>query len=651
MQFEKLFEPIKIGELKVKNRIIAAPTLPCLATPDGYPSRELIDYYKAKARGGAGIVTVGESAVDNKFAVTHGAQLIIHSDKMIPSLCDLAEAIKRYGAKASLELCHGGRQTVPDLIDGRNPIAPSAIPSRFHEILAGRRISVQEMTTEMIEEVIENFATAAFRLQRAGFDMILLHGGHGWLLAQFLSPYSNRRTDSYGGRLENRARFPLEVIERIREKVGSSFAIEYRLSGDELVPGGLTQEEAVNFAKMIEEKVDCIHVSAGMMAEPSTIPYFHPPTYLPHALNVHLAEKIKKAVSIPVTCVGAITDLEMAEKIVAEGKADLVAMARALIADPALPSKSYSDQRDKVIPCTRCNECLGRVARFLPVRCAVNPVTGRETEYHSIRPAEQKKRVLIVGGGLAGLEAAIVAASRGHQVSIYEKGEKLGGNLLIASIPSFKDDMKRFLDYLVNRVKQLPVEVKLSTEATAEAVRAVNPDAMVLAVGGEPLIPDIPGITNPITVWAGDIFTGKAEAGERVVVAGGGMVGCETALFLAQQGKKVVIIEMLEEVATDLNPVSRILLMELLGKQGVEIKTRIKLEEVFDKGVTVIDKEWQRYKIDADTVILSLGLLPRSEVVEELQGLAPEVYVIGDCLNPRKLMDAVHEGFNVAIEI
>jgi len=260
MQFAKLFEPIKVGELEIKNRIVAAPTLPCLATPDGHPSRELIDYYKAKARGGAGIVTVGESAVDSTYAITHAGQLLIDSDKMIPWLSELAEAIKRYGAKASLELCHGGRQTVPGLIGGRKPIAPSPISSKFHEILAGGQIVVQEMTEEMIDEAIENFAAAAFRLKRAGFDMTMLHGGHGWLLAQFLSPFSNKRTDAYGGSLENRARFPLKVIERIREQCGPSFAIDYRMSGDELVHGGLTREEAVQFAKLIEDKVDCIHV-------------------------------------------------------------------------------------------------------------------------------------------------------------------------------------------------------------------------------------------------------------------------------------------------------------------------------------------------------------------------------------------------------
>ena len=651
MELKKLFEPIKIGKLNVRNRIVAAPTLPCLAMPDGHASRELIEYYKAKAKGGAGIVTVGESAVDREYAVTHAGQLILDSDKFIPSLSELAEAIKRYGAKASLELCHGGRQTLPELIDGRRPIAPSPMSSRFHEILAGHKIPVQEMDAKAIEEVIDHFANAAFRLQRAGFDMALVHGGHGWLLAQFLSPYTNKRTDAYGGSLENRARFPIEVIEAIRKKVGSGFAIEYRMSGNELVPGGLTIEEAVKFAKMIEDKVDCIHVSAGMMAEPATIPYFHPPTYLPHAPNVPLAARIKKAVNVPVTCVGAIVDPEMAENILQQGQADLVAMARGLIADPAFPQKARASKSYEIIPCTRCNECLGRVATFLPLRCAVNPVTGRETEFNSIQAAQKRKKVLVVGGGAAGLEAACVAASRGHHVTLFEKTEKLGGNLAIAAIPGFKGDMRRFLDYLLSRVKYLTIDVKLATEASAANVKAVSPEVMILAVGAEPLIPNIPGVSRPNVVWAGDVLSGKSDLGQRIVVAGGGLVGCETALFLAQQGKRAVVVEMTDQVATDLNPVSRILLLELLDKQGVVIRKEVKLEGILENGVVVIDKDWNREKIDTDSVVLSLGLVPRTKVVENLEGLVPEVYAIGDCVSPRKLMDSVHDAFNVAVEI
>ena len=648
----KLFEPIKIGRLTVKNRIEAAPAHPALATADGLITRELIDYYKAKAKGGAGIVTVGESVVDREYAVTHGGQLILDNDNIIPSLYQLSEAIKRYGAKASIELNHGGRQTIPSLIGGRMPIAPSSIPSHFHEILAGHPITVQEMDRDMIESVTENFAAAAFRLRWAGFDMVLLHGGHGWLLAQFLSPYSNKRTDEYGGSLENRARFPLQVIRRIREKVGADFAIEYRMSANELVPGGLTTEEAVEFARMIEHEVDCIQVSVGLFGEPSTIPYFHPPTYLPYASNIKYAARIKQAVSIPVTAVGGIMDPETAEQILKEGKADLVAMARALIADPAFPSKTYHHRNDEIIPCLRCNECLGKVAAFLPLRCEANPVTGRETEFPFLRVTENKKRVLVVGGGPAGLESAGVAASRGHNVTLLEKNEKLGGNLTGASIPPFKEDMRRFLNYLVKWVRGLPVEVKMATEATPELVRELGPDTIILAVGAEPLIPDMPGVERPNVIWAGDVLVNGGEGvGDRVVVAGGGLVGCETALFLAQQGKKVVVVEMMDEAATDLNMISRTLLLELLGKHGVEIKIGVKVEEILEDGALVVDKHSNRVKIEAHSIVLALGFRSRVDVVKSLEELAPEVYTIGDCVTPRKLINAIHEAFNVAVEL
>jgi len=418
-----------------------------------------------------------------------------------------------------------------------------------------------------------------------------------------------------------------------------------------MVTGGLSREEAIRFAKMIEDKVDCIHVSAGMMAEPSTIPYFHPPNYLPHGPNVHLAEKIKQEVNIPVTCVGAITDPEMAEDIIANGRADLVAMARALIADPELPIKTLKGKTTDIIPCTRCLECLGRVAAFLPVRCASNPVSGRETECSAIPDSKHNKKVVIAGGGPAGMQAAITAVSRGHNVILYEKTDSLGGSLTAAAIPPFKGDTKRFLYYLFDRIDSLPVEVRLSTEATPENIRAENPDVLIIAVGAKAVIPDIPGIDKPFVSSATDILEGRTIPGNSIVVAGGGLVGCETALFLAQQGKKVVIVEMLDDIASDLNPVSRILLLELLEKEGVEIRTNEKLVEIEKDGIKVADRASRIRMVAADTVVLSLGFQVEHDTVNTLGKSVPETRVIGDCGCPGKIMDAIHGGFNIAVEI
>ena len=649
--YKRLFEPIQIGNLTIKNRIEAAPAHPSLATADGLVTRELIDYYKAKAKGGAGIVTVGESAVDREYAITHGGMMVIDNDNIIPSLYMLSESIKRYGAKASIELNHGGRQTMPSLIGGRAPIAPSPISSPFHEMLAGGPITVQEMNKEMIDKVAANFAGAAQRLSWAGFDMILIHGGHGWLLAQFLSPYSNKRTDEYGGSLENRARFPLQVIKAIREKVGRNLAIEYRISADELVPGGLKVDEVIAFLKMIENEIDCVQVSSGILADPATVPYFHAPTYLTYPPSLKYAAEIKKAINIPVTCVGAIVDPDMAEQILEEGRADMVAMARGLMADPAFPAKAKAGKKDTIRPCLRCNDCLGNVSRFLPLRCAVNPMTGRETEFPAIGTAQEKKKVVVIGGGPAGLEAAGIAASRGHEVTLFEKTDALGGMLNIASIPDFKEGMKRYVEYLARWVKGLPITIKLSTEADPEKVKKLNPDVIILAAGAEPLTTGLPGSDRPNVVWAGDVLTGKAKAGDRVLIAGAGLVGCETALFLAYQGKKITVVEMLDEPAVDLNGISRALLLELLGKEGVEIRCGTKVEEVLHDGVRIIGKEGREEKIDASSVVLALGMKPRKELIETFEGLAPEFYAIGDCVTPRKIMNAVHEAFNVAIEL
>lgn len=647
---EHVFSPFKIGNVEIKNRIEFGPACHMLATHDGYVTREMVAYYQNIARGGAGIVTIGESPIDYGYAKGHEFQLNLGDDKVINGLSLIAEAVHRYGAKLSIEINHSGRFT----LNNRETIGPSPIPTELEETLArqqGRpRFRVIEMNQEMIDSVVNGFAEAAYRCLRAGLEMIMIHGAHGNLIAQFVSPYSNKRSDAYGGSLQNRAKFAIEVLTAIRKKVGNKLAIEYRISANELVPGGMEEEETIEFVKMIQDKIDLLHVSAGLLSNNRVVPHMIQPTYFPHEYNVHRAERLKKALNIPVTTVGSISDMESADRIIAEGKADIVAMVRAILADPEIVNKARYGRIDDIRPCIRCFNCNKLTRNFYAIRCTVNPVLGREVDYADIKPATVQKKVVVIGGGPAGMQAAITASSRGHRVVLFEKSDKLGGNLIPAGGLKIKEDMRRYLDWLIRQTERSAnVKINLKTEATPEKVSAEKPDIIIVAIGAEPIFADFPGADKKHVVWVGDVDTGKVKVGENIVIIGGGTAGSETALQLAKDGKKVAVVDVLDYMTLSADWPRG--LAYLLEDYGVNFFTETKVDEIKDDSVVVMDKNWKRFSIRADTVILSLGFKPRMEIANRYQNLAREVYMVGDCRKARTVKEAIHEAFNIAVEI
>jgi 2,4-dienoyl-CoA reductase-like NADH-dependent reductase (Old Yellow Enzyme family)/NADPH-dependent 2,4-dienoyl-CoA reductase/sulfur reductase-like enzyme len=625
-EYKLIFEPIRIGRMMVKNRIEFPPVGPHLGTGDGYVSRELIEWGRQFARGGAGIVTLGDTSTVTPSGPPHQSRALhLGNDKCVNPLNRFAETIQRYGAKASIQL-------------------------NYHS-----RFSPTEMSLEDIKTAIDAYTQAAYRCLTAGMDMIMVHGAHGHILSQFLSSKTNQRTDSYGGSLENRARFAISVLESIRNKVGDRLAIEYRISGDELVPWGPTPEEQVEFAQLIQDKIDLIHISVGNLYAPETLPMLNQPTYYPRGLNIKYAEVFKKALKIPVATVGSY-NLKMAEQILGVNQADIVAMARTLIADPDCVRKAAAGKADQIRPCIRCNNCINRSHElFLSTRCSVNPVIGREDEFFSFPLPRKKKKVVVVGGGPAGMEAARTAADKGHEVVLFEKDDRLGGTLTMAAAAPFKTDMRNYLDWAVRETLNTNgLSVRLSTTATTARIEAEKPDVLIIAAGSTPVMPQIPGNDSKNVVWAGDVELGKAAVGENIAVVGAGLTGSETALHLAQEGKRVMLIDMqaLEKIDTGASVINTTVLRKLLKDSKVDTFTGLKLTAITESGIEAVAQDSQKVEIPCDTVVLALGMEPRSRLVVALEGLAPEIYMIGDCHNQQgNLLKAVAEGFFAAMEI
>ena len=640
---KKMFEPAFLGPLEVKNRLVMAPVSTRMASEIGGVTQRQIKYYAERAKGGIGTIITEITCVDHPLGETGPTNMTLHDNAYIGGHNELVEAVHAYGAKIICQLVHAGRQTRPSSIQGQQPVAPSAIPCRFLNVMP------RELTTEEAEEVIRKFIAAAVRAKTAGYDGVEVHGAHGYLIAQFMSLNSNKRTDKYGGNFRNRMNFPLEIIRGIKKSVGQNYPLLFRFSAEEFVEEGRSLEESKEVARILEgEGVHALDVSAGAY---DSMPTLIEPMSYEEGWKIYLAEEIKKVVKIPVIGVGVIRTPAVAEKILRENRADFLALGRALIADPHWPNKAREGREDEIIRCISCNTgCIGgRIFRDLHIRCAVNPVTGREEEYGTLLPRTKKKKVLIVGGGPAGMEAARVAKLRGHRVTLVEKSARLGGQLRLAAVPPGKDKITWCSDYLMGQIKKLKVQVLLKQEGTPGYVQKLKPDVVIVATGAHPWIPDIPGIQGPRVITAWEVLEKKKKVeGAHLVVAGGGTVGCETALFLASPGRKVTLVEMLEAIALDMEPINRMDLLEKIRKAGIEVLLRKTVRQITEKGIFVSDEGGKEDLIPADRIVLAFGVEPENSLALQLEGRVPELHVIGDSRRAGKIIDAVYDGHRIA---
>lgn len=647
-QYPHLFSPIKVGPLTLKNRIEAAPVNISNLPMSGYPTAENIAIFEGKAKGGAAIVHMGECRIDLKTGISHKLCIALDDPEVLPYLHAATDAIKKHNAFAAVELIHPGTRANPEYYDG--PIwGPSAGPGHL-----GKDYS--ELDQKTIDYIVERFGDAAEMAKLGGVDLVMIHAGHGWLLHQFLSPLNNRRTDRYGGSLENRARITMEVIANIRKKCGKDFPIEVRMSGTEIVKGGLTLQDQIEFAKLLDGKVDLIHVTSGTFHVPSTNQHMIPNGFLPQGCNVYLAEAIKKEMKhTPVVTVGALGDPELMESIIAEGRADIVALARPLLADPELPNKLKAGKADQVSPCLRCMACISE--SFVPYvrycsrirRCPSNPTAYKEIPASQVKKAEQPKKVLVIGGGPSGMEAAAELAERGHHVILCERENELGGAMRHAKYVPFKQKVDQLMHVMIRRLERSGTEIRLRTAATPTLVESLHPDVIVAALGAKAKKPEVAGAEHAII--AEDALQRIDSLGQNVAIVGGGLVGCELALQLGMTGRTVHLLSRKKEVCRDAAYLYREGLLMELKKVPVKIYNEAECTAITSEGVTVRNADAREYTLLADTVIWAGGYLPMEDEAEQFRTLAYDFWKIGDCAQVRKIYNARREGYNAGSNI
>ena len=656
-KYPHVFTPLTIRGVTFKNRIELAPP-GAMGTGDehGFVTDKFLRAFRMFAKGGIAIVSVGNCTIDITESSDEDGQLQLSDPGCINGLARFSQMCESYGAHANLELCHCGKDNIPERVGGRAAYSASSfitVAERKRAAQLGRDpIPTVEMSREKIRETVEKFAYAAELCKRAGMKMLMLHGAHGNLFAQFASPYFNRRTDEYGGSTENRARFAVEVLDAVRARVGEDFVIEYRISAEEFHPTqGTHFDEALKFIGFIKDKVDILHVSGGIhdvWGEPEYMQYMYQPYALDQMYNVHFAADVKKTYpDLIVNTVGSIKDIAQAEEIIASGKADFVSMHRALNADFEMVRKYAEGREYEHTPCLRC-ACF-RMSTPPAFPCAVNPMYGLYEEYpEGVLPkAPVRKKVAVVGGGPAGIEAVKVLLERGHDVTIYEKNDQFGGNIANGVAASFKQDLRDYLQYLRTFGSCAKIRRFMNTEATPELLAAERYDAVVMAIGAQPILPKVPGWDKPHVHWAPDAENGKVPCGQKVVIVGGSSIGTEAGIHLAMEGKEVTVIDM-DKTCSLVNTGAEYILTRLMQEHHVRRELGWKLLEIRDDRVLARHVDTgETWEIPADTVLMAVGMKPRNQEAWSFLGCCPEsnFFVIGDCQSSGDVRDAVHGAF------
>lgn len=645
--YPSLCKPLTLGAgTTLRNRMCSAPLGATDITAEGTPGPRTLGFYEARAKGEAAVVTVSELVVHPETDGSQMLHLSLSTPGQLGAFAYVADAVKRHGALASIELSHSGQYAGTYMVDKRGKGALCQYgPS---DGVRPDGVSVRALDADQIADIVSAYADAARLAKRAGFDMVMVHAGHGWLINQFLSPYFNHREDEYGGDLQGRVRFAREVLEAVRDAVGPRFPIELRMSGAELFEGGYDLSEGCRIAEALEDLVDIIHVSAGSYQFGFSVT--HPSMFKPHGCNVYLAEEIKKHVSKPVACIGGLSDPAQMEEIVSSGKADLVVMGRALLADPELPNKVMANRGDEVVRCMRCFACMAERPVTQTRRCALNPRIGRELEGLEVRPAARARRVLVVGGGIAGMVAAYTAALRGHEVTLAEASGRLGGILLTESALPFKQDMYQLALTYARLVERAGVDVRLHTRVDEAVAETFAPDACIIAVGSEPLALPVPVDARARVLSIDDLYLSGAQVGDEVVIVGGGLTGCECALLQSDAGRRVHVVEMRDGLAIDANMRHRPILLDEIASRPIDVILNARAKRV-EKDAVIVEGLSGERAIPCDTVVCAIGQRSRALDVEKLLDAAPFVRIVGDARRPANITTAVYEAYHAALDI